>query len=229
MFFKYKIIIPARGGSKRIPKKNTINFMGIPLIAHTINFAKKNFSNEDIWVNTDDEDIADIANKYDVKVSIRPKNLGSDTATTADVLFFQCEEFNRLKINFDALITLQPTSPIRPKQLINNSIKFFEQNNRGSLATFALLKKKYGRILNNNFKPINYKPGQRSQDLASEYYESGLIYITKAEHLQKYDIITDDVYPYIYNGIESLVDIDDLDDLKFAEFVYKIKNNESRF
>ena len=89
----YQIIIPARGGSKRVPKKNMHLLNGVPLIAHSILFALKSFDKTNIWVNTDDDEIALVAKNYNVNVTIRPKELGSDTASTADVLFFQSAFF----------------------------------------------------------------------------------------------------------------------------------------
>ena len=221
----YKIVIPARKGSKRFPKKNLVNFIGKPLIEHTILFALNTHSGNDIWVNTDDPDIAKIASKYKVNICIRPENLGTDFATTAEVIKFQCIEFQKLNIRCDAIILLQATSPLRPINLIDDSIVLFELHNRGSLASFSNLKKKIGQIRNHYFYPTNYIPGQRSQDMVSEYYENGLIYITKVESILNGIILTQDVFPFVYNGIESLVDIDEKHDLIFAEFVYyKSKN-----
>jgi N-acylneuraminate cytidylyltransferase len=217
----YKIVIPARKGSKRFPKKNLVNFFGRPLIEHTILFALNTHSCNDIWVNTDDPDIAKIALKYNVNICIRPNNLGTDFTTTAEVLKFQCKEFQKLNIKCNAVILLQATNPLRPINLIYDSIMLFELHNRGSLASFSNFKKKIGQIRNHFFYPTNYIPGQRSQDMISEYYENGLIYITKVENILNGMILTDDVFPFIYNGIESSVDIDEVDDLTFAEYVYK--------
>lgn len=221
----YNIIIPARGGSKRFPKKNVALFFGKPLIAHSIEFALKSFAKENIWVNTDDNEIEIVAKKYGVQITKRPYLLGTDTASTAEVLAYQCEIFVANKINCDALILLQATNPVRPENLIENCIKEFEINKRGSLASFSKLNRKFGKIVDGNFTPTNYKVGQRMQDIVPEYFENGLIYITKVENLNKGVVITEDVFPYIYDGIESYVDIDEPSDLAFAEYVYKINNN----
>ena len=120
---------------------------------------------------------------------------------------------------------MQATNPVRPNKLISNCIKTFENSCRGSLASFTKLNKKYGRIKEGYFNPQNYMPGQRMQDIFPEYFENGLIYITKIEHILKGEVISEDVFPFIYNGIESSVDIDELDDLIFAEYVFKKINN----
>ena len=177
--FKYEVVIPARGGSKRYPGKNVAYLNGIPLIVHSIMFALKSFAPRNIWVNTDDTDIAKIALDYGVQVTIRPFDLGSDFASSSDVLFFQYEEFIKNKIDCNALILLQPTNPLRPDNLIEKAIDIFECNNRNSLATFSSLNKKFGNILEGNFIPSNYNPGQRGQDIEKAYFENGLLYITK--------------------------------------------------
>ena len=219
----YQVVIPARGGSKRFPRKNVIDFFGKPLIAHTIEFALESFSSNKIWVNTDDDEIEKIAQSSFIKTTRRPDSLGSDIASTADVLSFQCKQFQNESILCDAIILLQATNPIRPDKLIDNCIDVFEKNNRGSLASFSKLNKKYGRIQNDYFNPKNYLPGQRMQDIVPDYFENGLIYITKIENLLKGEVITQDVFPFIYNGIESSVDIDEVDDLIYVEYVYKKK------
>jgi CMP-N-acetylneuraminic acid synthetase len=223
---KYKIVIPARKNSKRFPSKNTINFIDKPLINHTIEFALKSFEKEDIWVNTDDEKIYKIANDYNVKLSKRPIQLGTDYTSTSEVLIYQSNFFSKMKIECDAIILLQATNPLRPKNMLMEAVNLFEANNRGSLATFSNMTNKIGEIRNDKFIPLNYLPGQRSQDLLPQFYENGLLYITKLKYINEKKIITDDVLPYIYNGPESTVDIDEPFDLEYAEFIYKHINKQ---
>jgi CMP-N-acetylneuraminic acid synthetase len=219
----YQIIIPARGESKRFPKKNIYPLNGVPLIAHSIIFAKKHFPVTKIWVNTDDDLIATVASKYGVNITIRPKELASDIASTAEVLFYQDEYFLLNNIHCDAMILLQPTNPLRPKDLLKIAIEQYEKNKRNSLASFSILNKKLGKIKNNFFEPSNYKPGQRIQDIEADYFENGLIYITNIKSIQRKEIITSDVFPLIINNAETLVDIDEPQDILFAEFL--IRNN----
>jgi N-acylneuraminate cytidylyltransferase len=219
----YQVIIPARGGSKRFPKKNIHLLNGIPLIAHSILFALKSFDKTNIWVNTDDDEIALVAKNYGVNLTLRPLELGSDTASTADVLFFQNAFFTDNNIPCDAMILLQATNPIRPQNLIHSAISEFETNNRNSLASFSSLNKKFGKINNSFYTPTNYKPGQRMQDIEPDYFENGLIYITNIASIQQKEIITSDVYPLLIDGEESLVDIDEPKDMQLAEFLLKNK------
>jgi CMP-N-acetylneuraminic acid synthetase len=219
----YQIVIPARGGSKRFPKKNINSLNGIPLIGHSILFALKSVPPDNIWVNTDDTEIAQIASEYGINITFRPSELGTDETTTSEVLFFQAGIFELKKIDYDAMILLQPTNPLRPDGLIENAIKLFENKKRQSLATFSILNRKYGKIKSEFYFPENYKPGQRIQDIKPNYFENGLIYITSKEAINNKVIITPDVYPLILSEIESLVDIDEPSDILFAEFLLRNK------
>lgn len=217
---KYQIVIPARGGSKRFVGKNVIDLNGIPLIAHSINFAKLSFPEIDIYVNTDSEEIVEIAKKFGAKITMRPESLGSDTTSSAEVLQQQLSWFDSNGIPCDAIILLQATNPIRPKNLLKEAISKFESSNRNSLAGFSILPKKFGTIDESNiFHPENYLPGQRMQDLIPRYFENGLIYITAAEAIKKGEIITKDVYPLLIDHIASTVDIDEPDDLIYAAYI----------
>jgi CMP-N-acetylneuraminic acid synthetase len=223
----YQVIIPARGGSKRFPRKNIKALDGIPLIAHSIIFALKSFPKANVWVNTDDIEIADIASKYGVQVTIRPSELGSDLTSSAEVLSFQNSFFRENNISCDAMILLQPTNPLRPDDLIEKAIINFENSERNSLTTFSSLKKKYGCIEKDIFKPKNYSPGQRMQEIDVDFFENGLIYITKESFIKDKQIITSDVYPMILDCIECHVDIDEPSDLLFAEFLIQSKRSSS--
>jgi N-acylneuraminate cytidylyltransferase len=219
----YHVIIPARGGSKRYPRKNRQLLNGKPLIAYSIEYALDNFAKECIWVNTDDLEIAEIAGKYNINITIRPDELGGDHVSTADVLYFQSQTFLENSIICDAMILLQPTNPLRPSELMKNSIMIFEKENRNSLASFTPLNKKYGKINSNKYHPSNYTVGQRMQDVKPEYFENGLIYITKINSINQKIILTEDVIPIIIDDIVASVDIDERSDMIFAEFL--LKNN----
>ena len=215
----YHVIIPARGGSKRFPKKNIQLLNGKPLIAYSIEYALDNFAKEFVWVNTDDQEIAEIAGNYNVNVTIRPKELGGDLVSTADVLFFQNQTFLETGIHCDAMILLQPTNPLRPAELMKNSIRIFEKESRNSLASFTPLNKKYGKINSNKYHPSNYSVGQRMQDIDPDYFENGLIYITKISSINQKKILTDDAFPLVIDDVFASVDIDEPSDMLFAEFL----------
>jgi N-acylneuraminate cytidylyltransferase len=223
----YQIIIPARGGSKRFPGKNIAFLDNKPLIQHTLDYALINGYQNRIWVNTDDNKIVDFSKKEGVNISIRPDELGGDFVPTIDVLKHQLAFFRENNIPCDAFILLQATNPLRPINLLKDAVLKFESCKRESLATFSSLKKKFGSIKEDFFKPENYIPGQRSQDLEKFFFENGLLYIVTVESILKGKIITDDVYPMLVDDIEANIDIDEPTDMILAEFIIKnIKNGK---
>ena len=224
----YRIVIPARGKSKRLPGKNMRLLGNKPLIQYSIDTALAKFQSDYIWVNSDDQEIIDYAKRAGVKHLLRPDNLATDLTPTVDVIKHQLEYFDETKVNCDAIILLQPTNPFRESHLLDSAISKFEQTNRKSLATFSYLEKKIGNIENDFFVPKNYLPGQRSQDLKNSYFENGQLYITKRESIKLGEIITEDVYPYISKDIEATVDIDYIEDFHYAEFLLKFKKYEKK-
>lgn len=210
-------IIPARGGSKRLPNKNTMLLGGMPLIVHSINYAKEN-NIDDIIVSTDDKNIKEIAIKYDVKVIDRPTHLATDISPTVDSLKHVLENIEE---SYENVILLQPTNPLRPKKLLKNAIKVFENGNYDSLMTVSRDEHKLGKIINNRFLPFNYKIGQRSQDLDPLYFEDGLLYITKVQTILKGVMVGEKNFPYIVNNPCSRVDIDTQTDFEYAEYLLR--------
>lgn len=219
---KIVAIIPARGGSKRLPQKN-IKLLGkVPLIAHSILYAKA-FPDiiDDIYVSTDNKEIKDIALKYKVKVIDRPKHLSGDLEPTVSALK---HVINQL-VDIDTVILLQPTNPLRPAKLLKEAFLTYKESGVDSLFTVSRDYKKLGKIEAQKFVPYNYKVGQRSQDLEPLYYENGLLYITKASLIQKDIIFNQSSCPYIVNHKFAEVDIDTLDDLEYAKYILSTYND----
>jgi len=220
---EYQIIIPARANSKRLPGKNMKLLGSKPLIEYSIDTALLIFPKERVWVNTDDDQIIKYAKLKGLNTMLRPDNLALDSTTTVDVLKHQIDYFKNRNIKCNAIILLQPTNPFREDDLLEHAILKFQESGRCSLATFSKNEKKLGKIEGDFFRPTNYTPGQRSQDLENSYFENGLLYITKVESILNNKIITDDVFPIICDNIEATVDIDYLEDFIFAEALLKIK------
>lgn len=217
--YYFKVVIPARKNSKRFPNKNLATLRGITLLEHTLKFALQIFLNTDIWVNSDDQKILNIAKIYNVNTYYRDSELAGDCTSTGEVLKDQVEFFMQQNIKIDAIILLQITSPLRPNYLIVNALDIFKVKNLNSLAFFAPLNCKYGKINNNTYTPSNYKFGQRMQDIVPEYYETGQLYITKVDKILMGEVLTKDVYPIVVDDISATIDIDEPKDLEWAEFV----------
>lgn len=210
------VIIPARGGSKRLPGKNIKLLNKIPLIAHSILYAKKHLLVNDIIVSTDDTTIKKIALKYGAEVIDRPKELSTDVSTTVSAMRHVLESKQE---EYDNVILLQVTNPLRPEKLLIEAYEKFIEGNYDSLMTVSRNEHKLGKIIRNKFVPFNYEIGQRSQDLEPLYYENGLVYISKSNLILENKILGENNHPYIVNHIFGNVDIDHLDDFKYAEFI----------
>ncbi|HCM92625.1 MAG TPA: N-acylneuraminate cytidylyltransferase, partial [Lachnospiraceae bacterium] len=180
---KSLIIIPARGGSKRIPRKNVRIMCGKPLIVYSIENAKslKKFMDVDVAVSTDDEELLGIVKKRGVEVIARPAELATDSVTLDPVIYHALtymEEKKRCK--YDTVITMQCTSPTLKAETIKNAIEFFEGSEWDTVIS-AMNKPhlswsiKDGQIVKNYDKRLN------SQELPANYVETGGFLITRRE------------------------------------------------
>ncbi len=215
-------IIPARGGSKRLPNKNLLPLNGIPLLVHSINYAK-NKGIAKIVVTTNDAKIKEIALKFGAEVLDRPYHLATDEATTVSALKHVLESINE---DFETVVLLQPTNPLRPENLLKEAFKKFEEGNYDSLMTVTRNYQKFGKIVNERFVPYNYKIGQRSQDLEPLYFENGLLYITKASLIFEDKILGKNNFSFIVEHPFASIDIDTQEDFDYAEYLFnKLTNN----
>lgn len=210
-------IIPARGGSKRLPNKNILDLGGIPLIAHSILYAQKNsVIIDDVYVSTDDEAIKNIALQYGAKVIDRPESLSGDFEPTVSTLKHVLET---IEYEVENVILLQPTNPLRPENLLREALKNYEKGSYDSLFTISRNHQKLGKMETNKFIPFNYNLGQRSQDLEPLYFENGMLYISKAKLIMENAIISENACPYVVNHIFANVDIDIQEDLDYANYL----------
>lgn len=213
------VIIPARGGSKRIPEKNLQLLDGIPLFIHSIRYAQR-FPDliHDIYVSTDDENIRVKTLEAGAKVIDRPEILATDTATSASVLQHALAQVNDA---VDWVVLLQPTNPLRPQGLLEKAFKILKNGDCDSLMTVTENRQKFGKISNGKLIPFNYAYGQRSQDMEPLYFENGLLYVSAAELVRQGRIAGDKLFPLIVNHPFAQIDIDEPDDLLLAEFYLK--------
>jgi CMP-N-acetylneuraminic acid synthetase len=212
-------IIPARGGSKRIPEKNIQLFGGVPLLVHSIQYAVANSDIIDaIYVSTDDESIKRIALAHGAKVIDRPEALSGDLEPTITALKHVLETIDDAVEN---VFLLQPTNPLRPDNLLKQAFEIYQNGHCESLFTVSRNHQKFGKIIENKYQPFNYTIGQRSQDLEPLYFENGLLYITKASLILNDVIISENAFPFEVNHIFANIDIDTSEDLEYAEYLLK--------
>jgi len=211
-------IIPARGGSKRLPNKNIMLLGGIPLLAHSIKYALQDVIVDDVYVSTDDDAITDIALQYGAKVIHRPKSLSGDLEPTVSALKHVLQNCPK---SYDNVILLQPTNPLRTTALLTDSFAAYLKQGADSLFTVTQSKHKLGKIVDSKFLPFNYEPGQRSQDLAPLYFENGLLYISTAKLILEGKIMSENAIPFIMEHPFAHVDIDTQSDFDYAEYLYE--------
>lgn len=216
---KYITIIPARGGSKRFPGKNTHILNGLPLICHSIEYSLKNPKICGTFVSTDADDIKQISKVGGAEIIDRPAEFAGDYATTASAMKHAVKYLMDKGVDFDYVVLLQATNPLRPKGLLNEAIDIIEKGENDSLFTVNRSEKKLGKIIEGKFVPWNYKFGQRSQDLDPLYYENGLLYITKKELLLQEIIESPTAYPLVVEHPFGEVDIDTVEDFHYAEYM----------
>ncbi|MBE6044613.1 MULTISPECIES: cytidylyltransferase domain-containing protein [Clostridium] len=218
-------VIPARGGSKGIPHKNIINFCGKPLIAYSIEAAKKSKYIDYILVSTDDREIQGVSLRYGAKAPfLRPKEISDDKSKSIDVVL---HSINYLKDNdeiFDYVILLQPTSPLRTEKDIDAAIETIIEKEGRSLVSLCKVDEnpilmrtiEYGKL-----KPILKFDGDnlRRQDLPEFYIFNGAIYINTVDMLiENRTFVDEHTIPYIMERHKS-VDIDNMLDVKIAEYI----------
>lgn len=217
-------IVPARGGSKRLPKKNLLKLQGIPLLEYSINYAKANANIIDkIIVSTDDQEIKKLALNNGIDVIDRPQVLATDTSSTVSAVKHVMEN---LEEEVENVVLLQPTNPLRPENLLQEAFQIFNSKKLNSLMTMSRNHHKLGSIIDQKFVPYNYEPGQRSQDLEPLYYENGLIYISKAGMIHQNKIMDADSFPFIVDHPFGEVDIDTKEDFLKAEMYMKLYNEK---
>lgn len=216
-------IIPARGGSKRLPQKN-IKILGeIPLLAHSILYAQANKEIiDEIYVSTEDNEIKKIALEFGAKVIDRPENISGDTEPTVSALRNALEQINEPVEN---VVLLQATNPLRPQSLLNEAFAYYQKEKCNSLFTVSRNHQKFGKIADNKFIPYNYEIGQRSQDLEPLFFENGLLYITKTALILDNIIISENAFPFEINHIFAEVDIDTQEDFDYAEYLLSKNKN----
>ncbi|HLA56790.1 MAG TPA: acylneuraminate cytidylyltransferase family protein [Flavobacterium sp.] len=215
-------IIPARGGSKRLPGKNILPLNGLPLIAHSILYAQKNSIIDAVYVSTDNDGIAKVALDFGAKVIHRPSAISGDEEPTVSALKHVLEN---LDFDVDNVILLQPTNPLRPATLLAEAFGIYKNKNCDSLFTVTRNHHKFGKISGDKFLPYNYEPGQRSQDLEPLFFENGLLYISKSSLIMNDKIISENAFPLEVGHPFANVDIDTQADFDYAAYLMNLKTD----
>ncbi len=219
-------LIPARGGSKGIKGKNIINLAEKPLISHTINAALNSKYIDTLVVSTDSIEIARVAEVYGARVPfMRPKELAEDTSKTIDCVVHAIRTLSEMNEDYDVLVLLQTTQPLRTSVDIDEAIELFFLNGEKSVVSISEVSDnpvlvRYLDENNNLQKLLNTSSTCRRQDMPKYYRVNGCIYINKVSEISYDTSFNDNTVPFIMNK-EHSVDIDDMSDLWLAEYYMK--------
>ena len=228
-------IIPARGGSKRLPRKNILDLAGKPLIAWTIEAALKSKYIDRVVVSTDDDEIADISKKYGADVPfMRPAELATDESTSVGVVLHALDVLKENNDNYNYIILLQPTSPLRSAEDIDKAIELLKVSKID--AVISVCKTEHSPLWSNtipdNGDLSNFLDdtilNKRSQDLDQYYRLNGAIYLCNIQSLMKQNtfFLNKKVQSFVMERGVS-IDIDDDIDFQFTQFM--VNNNQGGF
>jgi N-acylneuraminate cytidylyltransferase/CMP-N,N'-diacetyllegionaminic acid synthase len=212
-------LIPARGGSKGVPRKNIRELAGIPLITHSIQAARDATAIDSVVVSTDDGEIAEVAESHGARVPfMRPSELATDEAPTAPVITHALETLHDAGEAYDAFVLLQPTSPLRTATDIDEAYSLYNDSESDSVISVYPTYDTRWKYTPEGAKKLNYTDaGKRRQDRDPEYVINGAIYVTDVKQFfQTEETITGTTKMYEMTERES-VDIDTPFDLWLAE------------
>lgn len=227
---KILALIPARGGSKRLPGKNIRLLGGRPLIGWTICAARESGVCSAVIVSTDDEGIAQVAREQGAEVpGLRPAELASDTADSVEVALHALEQHEMEYGSVDGLLLLQPTSPFRTADTIRAAVqKFIESAGKHPVVSvspaanhpaWCFRTKEHGMEPFLGWESLN----KRSQDLESAFVLNGAIYLIAPDSLRKESsFLTADTQPLIMGNPCEEIDIDTLADWEKAEMAIEM-------
>lgn len=218
-------IITARGGSKRIPKKNIKQFCGKPIIAYSIEAALDSGVFDEVMVSTDSEEIAEVARHYEASVPfLRSEANSNDFATTADVLVEVLEKYRRQGRSFSSFACIYPTAPFLTGRRLAEANALLEDVD----AVISVVKYSYppqrAFVIRNGRLAFQYPQYEcvRSQDLEAIYHDCGQFYICDtATFLEAHTLVLPKTLPYIIPD-DEVQDIDTLSDWKIAEAKYSV-------
>ena len=220
-------IIPARGGSKGLPRKNIIDLAGKPLIAWTIEASLNSKYITKTIVSSDDKEILDISTKYGSEVIKRPDNLASDDATSESVVKHAIDCLKAMGEVFDIVVLLQPTSPLRNSKDIDEAFEVMFDSSATAVISVCEFDNKILKAFIKNTSGFlkgvsnNKYPFMRRQDLPKVYIPNGAIYIIEIKLFSDNNsFLTNKSVNYTMSKNKS-IDIDTLDDMKISEIFLK--------
>jgi CMP-N,N'-diacetyllegionaminic acid synthase len=225
-------IIPARGGSKGVPKKNIKSFCGKPLIAWTIEQGKKSKHIDKLVVSTDDAEIAAVSRKYGAMVIDRPKEFARDDSPTFDAIKHVIDTLKERGESYDIVILLEPTSPLRKDDDLDKAIDLFQKNTLKadalvSLGEVHLENPMITKVIGEDGFLLPFTDSKKQiyqrQQLPAIYFPYGVIYLSKTgAYLKSKTFYQEKTVPYLIERWQNY-EIDDIYDFVVMEAVMKYR------
>lgn len=222
-------IITARGGSKRIPRKNIKEFCGRPIISYSIEAALKSNIYDEVMVSTDDLEIAEISKRYGAAVPFfRSAENSGDFKNETDAAIEVIHEYRKLGLDFDIVSIIYPTAPFITPEKLKNGMKTFIESGADSLVPvvrFGFPPQRGYSIRDGKLHFLHPEYIQtRSQDLEPIYHDVGQFYFVRTEVLLKYEAVVTENMVTMVIPEEEAQDIDNESDWRLAEIKYKLLN-----
>jgi len=218
---KFLAVIPARGGSKTVPRKNIKMLGKLPLLTYSINVAKDCSFIDHIVVSTDDVEISAIAKSYGVDVIERPKKLSADDSRTEDALLHALDYLEDKGMLFEYILVLEPTTPFRKKSTIKNACIKIASNKWPSILSVCETTKVIGKISNETFLPFFPNAPRRRQERTSLYEECGAIYACSVAYLRQNKTLASKEWGIVVVDKLEALDINDEVDFAMVEGALK--------
>ncbi len=223
-------IITARGGSKRIPRKNIRNFCGKPILAYSVEAALASGAFDCVMVSTEDAEIAEIAKQYGAQVPFtRSERTAGDHASTSEVLLEVLEEYEKRGESFDIGCCIYPTAPFVTGEKLREAVERLGACGADSLIPVVAFSyppqrafvMEEGRLV---FRYPEYLDS-RSQDLQPHYHDAGQFYVFRTEAFRRTKkVMTGNILPLVVSELE-VQDIDSLTDWQIAEMKYRLMHS----
>ncbi len=218
-------LIPARGGSKGVHRKNVQTFLGEPLMVHSINYAQECQLVDDVFVSTEDTEIGELAEKHAAKVIWRPFDLAGDQSTTEAAIGHALQDLNKRGAGCDIVVLLQPTSPLRPPDSLRTALKAFDTGGYDSMLSISPTHRFFWRIKEDQALPeYNFMSRPRRQDMQTDeirYLENGSLYIFSTRHFEQVGNRLGGKIGYTLFDEQYSHEIDTWDDLRYLEQLAK--------
>ena len=220
-------VVPARGGSKGVPRKNVRPLAGEPLIGHTLRSALAAPEIDRLVVSTEDAEIAEVARSYGVRVVDRPAALASDESPTEAALLHALEVLEAEGERFDVVLVLEPTSPLRSPATIRRAVAICVDGGAPSVLPVRETRENIGFVRDGLFRPVVPGAPRRRQEREPFYVESSTVYACRVDYLRRTGTLVAERWAALVVPGDEAADINSEEDFRWVEFLLNERRHEN--